>query len=256
MTRIKLELSYDGTDFYGFARQTGLRTVQGELERVLSKLTGESIEVFASGRTDKGVHARSQVVHWDQHQGPEAQRYPWVLQRVLPRDIVVLGAETVDDSFHARFSACGKTYRYTIQTAALTDIFTHRYVWHQPVPLDWVAMDACRHTLTGEHDFTSFCAATTPVEDKIRRIHDLHYTRRGTYVDIYCTGSGFLQHMVRIIVGTLVDVGLHKMAPSDVEKALLAQDRQTAGQTAPAQGLALWNVYYDKKSLDPYKDLA
>lgn len=250
VARVKLELAYDGTDFHGFAKQSGLRTVQGVLEETISQVVGAPIEVFGSGRTDKGVHARAQVVHWDQVQGPTTDRYPYVLRRILPSDIVATSAEVVDPSFHARFSAVGKTYRYTIQTARVEDVFTNRFAWHIPRHIDWDAVQSCFPILMGTHDFTSFCAAQTAVQDKVRTIHNLSMVERGTYVDIYCSGTGFLQYMVRIIVGTLVDVGLHQMRPQDVKTALDAQDRKQAGQTAPPHGLALWRVHYESRATD------
>lgn len=258
MTKIKLRLAYDGSDFRGFARQPGLRTIQGTLEDALAGVLGASVEVFGSGRTDAGVHARAQVVHWTQEKGPPAERYPYLLRRILPRDIVPLSATEVPEAFHARFSVLRKTYRYTVQRSRTEDVFTARYAWHVPQPLELAAMrEASRHLL-GEHDFTSFCAASTPIENKVRTIYQLDVEERGTYVDIYCTGSGFLQHMVRIIAGTLVDVGLGRYRPADVAQMLLARDRQRAGRTAPPHGLCLWDVRYPEEfeiSLDPEANL-
>ncbi|RIV24557.1 tRNA pseudouridine(38-40) synthase TruA [Alicyclobacillaceae bacterium I2511] len=243
MTRIKLAVAYDGTQFHGFARQPGLRTVQGELESTLQRLLGIPVEVYGSGRTDAGVHARVQVVHWDQSFGPQASRYPFVLQRMLPKDIMPLRGETVDTSFHARFSATAKTYRYTLQRAAMEDIFTRRYSWHLPGRLDVTAMQQAAADLVGYHDFTSYCAAATPVEDKRRQLYEIRFEARDTYLDIYFRGNGYLQNMVRILTGTLVDWarGELKHSPAWV---LAARDRRVAGQTAPAQGLALWQVEY------------
>ena len=177
METVKLVVSYDGTDFHGFARQRGLRTVQGVLEDTLSQILKRPTEVFGSGRTDKGVHARAQVIHFSQPYGPPADRYPFVLRRALPRDIVPLVAEAVSDSFHARFSAIGKTYRYTLHTAPLEDVFTTRFVWHLPVTLNWDAMSEAAAHLVGTHDFTSFCAASTPIEDKSVRFTASHFSR-------------------------------------------------------------------------------
>ncbi|CAM3884809.1 tRNA pseudouridine(38-40) synthase TruA [Alicyclobacillus pomorum] len=243
MMKIKLTIAYDGTDFHGFARQRGLRTVQGTLEQTLQRILKQPVEVFGSGRTDAGVHARGQVVHWTQEKGPPASRYPYLLRRALPSDIVPIAACEVPDAFHARFSVERKTYRYTIQRAAVEDIFTNRYCWHQPQPLDTELMREAAQCLIGTHDFTSFCAAATPVEDKRRTIYDITLRERDTYLDIYCTGNGFLQYMVRIIVGTLVDIGQGHLK-RDIRDILQARDRTLAGRTAPAKGLTLWEVQY------------
>lgn len=244
METVKLVISYDGTDFHGFARQRGLRTVQGVLEDTLSQILKRPTEVFGSGRTDKGVHARAQVIHFAQPYGPPVDRYPFVLRRALPKDIVPLVAEAVPDSFHARFSASGKTYRYTLHTAPLEDVFTTRFVWHLPVTLNWDAMAEAAAHLVGGHDFTSFCSASTPIEDKRRTIYSITFQPRGEYQDIVVSGNGFLQYMVRIIVGTLVDVGMGRLAATQMGDILAAKDRRRAGLTAPARGLTLWQVHY------------
>ncbi|WP_026962561.1 tRNA pseudouridine(38-40) synthase TruA [Alicyclobacillus herbarius] len=244
MAKIRMVIAYDGTDFHGFARQRNLRTVQGTLEAALQRVLGIPVEVFGSGRTDAGVHARGQVVHFDQPYGPPAERYPFILGRLLPRDLMVVSAEEAPETFHARFSAVGKVYRYTLQRADEEDIFTRRYAWHVPGSLDESAMRRAADALIGEHDFTSFCAATTPVEDKRRNVYAIDFARRGTYLDIYCRGNGFLQYMVRIIVGTLVDVGHGRISPEQIPRILAARDRRLAGQTAPPYGLALWQVQY------------
>lgn len=244
MGKIKLEIAYDGTDFHGFARQRGLRTVQGTMEGVLERILGYPVEVFGSGRTDAGVHARAQVMHWTQRgYGPPAERYPYLLRRSLPSDMVALTATDAPDDFHARFSVDRKTYRYTIQRARVEDVFTNRYAWHVPLELCIPKMREAAMHLVGTHDFTSFCAAATPVAEKHRTIFEIRIEERGTYCDVYCCGNGFLQYMVRIIVGTLVDIGLGKMQ-SSIRDMLVARDRTRAGQTAPALGLTLWEVSY------------
>lgn len=242
---MRATVAYDGTDFHGFARQRDLRTVQGVLEEKLSGLLGSPVEVFGSGRTDAGVHARGQVVHWDQPVGPPPERYPAIFQHILPRDLLVRDVTVAADTFHARFCAVAKTYRYTIQTAREPDIFTRRYSWHLQAPLNLDRMRVSAAHLVGEHDFTSFCAAATPVENKVRTLYDLCIEPRDSYLDIVCTGSGFLQNMVRIITGTLVDVGTGRLEPDNLPAILEAKDRTRAGGTAPPEGLCLWQVFYD-----------
>lgn len=244
LPKIKLVISYDGTDFHGFARQPGLRTVQGVLEEHLAKIHNTPVEVFGSGRTDAGVHAVGQVVHFEREVGPPAERYVYLLRRSLPPDIVPVSAEEVAVDFHARFSVRRKTYRYTIQRANVPDIFTYRFTWHEPRPMDVELMRRAARDLVGEHDFTSFCASTTPIEDKRRTLYQVDVTERGSYLDITCSGNGFLQYMVRIIVGTLVDLGEGRLRHS-IPEILSARDRAQAGRTAPARGLSLWKVDYE-----------
>lgn len=250
MVKIRATVAYDGTEFHGFARQTRLRTVQGVLEEKLSALVGQPTEVFGSGRTDAGVHARAQVVHWEQTAGPPPERYPLIFRGSLPRDVVMVDAKAVSAEFHARFSAVGKTYRYTIQTAPQPDVFTRRYAWQMSAPLDRVAMEQAAAHLTGEHDFTSFCAAATPVVNKVRTVSGITLHQDGSYLHLYVTGSGFLQHMVRIVTGTLVDVGLGKLDTVAIPEILTGRDRRLAGKTAPPEGLCLWEVVYDEDALD------
>jgi tRNA pseudouridine38-40 synthase len=243
LPKIKLVIGYDGTDFHGFARQPGLRTIQGVLEEHLARIHNQPVEVFGSGRTDAGVHARAQVVHFEREAGPPAEKYVYLLRRSLPPDIVPISAEEVPGSFHARFSVVTKTYRYTIQRAAIPDVFSHRYSWHEPTPMNVQVMQEAAAELLGEHDFTSFCASATHVEDKVRTISAVQLEERGTYLDITCSGNGFLQYMVRIIVGTLVDLGEGRLQRG-ITEILLAKNRTVAGRTAPARGLCLWQVDY------------
>ncbi|MBX6352433.1 MAG: tRNA pseudouridine(38-40) synthase TruA [Thermoflavifilum sp.] len=244
MQKVKLIIAYDGTDFHGFARQQGLRTVQGILEEVLAGVLGHPVEVFGSGRTDAGVHARAQVVHFQQEKGPPPEKWPYILLRRLPPDIVAVAAEPVPDDFHARFSVRWKTYRYSIARGEVPDIFRRRFTWHVPGPLNLDEMRQAAAALVGTHDFTSFCAAATPVEDKRRTIAEIRFEPGERELHIYCTGNGFLQHMVRIIVGTLVQVGQGRRAAAEIADILAARDRRAAGPTAPPQGLVLWSVEY------------
>ncbi|MFB5192231.1 tRNA pseudouridine(38-40) synthase TruA [Alicyclobacillus fastidiosus] len=242
--RIRLVVSYDGADFHGFARQSGLRTVQGELEETLTNLLGVQIDVHGSGRTDKGVHARGQVVHFDLPYGPPADRLVHVLSGRLPSDIIPISAHNVDFGFHARFSVVRKTYRYHIFRGVHPDVFKYRFSWHVREPLNIESMRHAASYLVGEHDFTSFCAAAAPQEDKVRRIYELNVVESGEDTFLYCSGSGFLQYMVRIITGTLVDVGLGTIPADAIPDILASKSRVSAGRTAPAHGLCLWNVEY------------
>ncbi|WP_188066797.1 tRNA pseudouridine(38-40) synthase TruA [Brevibacillus brevis] len=244
MKRLRCVLAYDGTDFSGFQVQPDQVTVQGEIEAALNRVTGEDIQVFGSGRTDAGVHARGQVIHFDTSSNIPVDKWRFVLNNQLPDSIVIRTVEEVDASFHARFDVQVKEYRYCIDNNPVADVFRHRYADHVRFPLDVDAMQQAAHYLVGEHDFTSFCSAKTFVEDKVRTVYGLSVEKIGDEVWVTCRGNGFLYNMVRIIVGTLVEVGQGKRSPAELREILAACDREKAGKTAPAKGLTMWEVVY------------
>ncbi|MGF9909379.1 tRNA pseudouridine(38-40) synthase TruA [Brevibacillus fortis] len=244
MKRLRCVLAYDGTDFSGFQVQPDQVTVQGEIEAALNRVTGEDIQVFGSGRTDAGVHARGQVIHFDTSSNIPMDKWRFVLNNQLPDSIVIRTVEEVDASFHARFDVQVKEYRYCIDNNPVADVFRHRYADHVRFPLDVDAMQQAAHYLVGEHDFTSFCSAKTFVEDKVRTVYGLTVEKIGDEVWVTCRGNGFLYNMVRIIVGTLVEVGQGKRSPAELREILAACDREKAGKTAPAKGLTMWEVVY------------
>ncbi|MGG4456648.1 tRNA pseudouridine(38-40) synthase TruA [Brevibacillus porteri] len=244
MKRLRCVLAYDGTDFSGFQVQPDQVTVQGEIEAALNRVTGEDIQVFGSGRTDAGVHARGQVIHFDTSSNIPMDKWRFVLNNQLPDSIVIRTVEEVDASFHARFDVQVKEYRYCINNNPVADVFRHRYADHVRFPLDVDAMQQAAHYLVGEHDFTSFCSAKTYVEDKVRTVYGLTVEKIGDEVWVTCRGNGFLYNMVRIIVGTLVEVGQGKRSPAELREILAACDREKAGKTAPAMGLTMWEVVY------------
>ncbi|MED1947026.1 MULTISPECIES: tRNA pseudouridine(38-40) synthase TruA [Brevibacillus] len=242
--RLRCVLAYDGTDFSGFQVQPDQVTIQGEIEAALNRVTGEDIQVFGSGRTDAGVHARGQVIHFDTSSNIPMDKWRFVLNNQLPDSIVIRTVEEVDASFHARFDVQVKEYRYCIDNNPVADVFRHRYADHVRFPLDVDAMQQAAHYLVGEHDFTSFCSAKTFVEDKVRTVYGLTVEKIGDEVWVTCRGNGFLYNMVRIIVGTLVEVGQGKRNPAELKEILAACDREKAGKTAPAKGLTMWEVLY------------
>ncbi|WP_429844523.1 tRNA pseudouridine(38-40) synthase TruA [Brevibacillus sp. FIR094] len=244
MKRLRCVLAYDGTDFSGFQVQPDQVTVQGEIEAALNRVTGEDIQVSGSGRTDAGVHARGQVIHFDTSSNIPMDKWRFVLNNQLPDSIVIRTVEEVDASFHARFDVQVKEYRYCIDNNPVADVFRHRYADHVRFPLDVDAMQQAAHYLVGEHDFTSFCSAKTYVEDKVRTVYGLTVEKIGNEVWVTCRGNGFLYNMVRIIVGTLVEVGQGKRSPAELREILVACDREKAGKTAPAMGLTMWEVVY------------
>lgn len=244
MRNIKLILAYDGTDFHGFQTQPILRTVQGVLQETLEGVVGHPVSIIGSGRTDAGVHARGQVVNFKTSSRIPIEKWPIVLNTKLPDDLVIQAAELVEDDFHARFCAKGKEYRYRIDRSPYTDVFLRKYSHHVPYPLRLEPMKEAAKHLVGRHDFTSFCAANTPVENKVRHLYKVDLIEEGSLLTIVCRGEGFLYNMVRIIAGTLLDIGRGKLSPDEIPGILEARDRTRAGLTAPAKGLTMWEVLY------------
>ena len=245
MQRYKCIISYDGTNFSGYQVQPNKRTVQSEFEAALAKLhKGKEVKVFASGRTDAGVHAKGQVIHFDSPLSIPESRWPTALHSVLPRDIAVLSVECVSDKFHARYTAIGKEYRYFLYLSAKRDPFKRNYAYQCPYSLDLEAMQGAAQHLLGTHDFTSFCSAKTEMEDKVRTIKEIHFSMEGELLTIQFVGNGFLYNMVRILVGTLLEIGSGDRKPEDIPELLAKKDRRLTGKTAPAHGLYLWKVFY------------
>lgn len=245
MPRIKCIVAYDGTSFSGYQVQPGKRTVQGELEKVLEKLNkGTSIRVSASGRTDAGVHARGQVIHFDTTLELEPDRWQIALNSLLPADIAIQQAEIAKQDFHARFDAVGKEYRYFLLPSNTRDPFQRNYAYQFPFGLDFPAMKEAIGHLTGAHDFTSFCSAKTEVEDRVRNLKEIEiFEENGLFVFRF-VGDGFLYNMVRILTGTLLEVGTGRREARTMPELLERKDRTLAGKTAPGHGLYLWKVFY------------
>ncbi|UFJ40690.1 tRNA pseudouridine(38-40) synthase TruA [Brevibacillus humidisoli] len=244
MIRLKVTVAYDGTDYSGFQVQPDQVTVQGEIEQALTRITGETLQIVGSGRTDAGVHARGQVFHVDTASTIPLEKWAYILNNQLPESIVIRQVEQAPANFHARFDVKQKEYRYCIDNRPVPDVFFHRYADHIRQPLDLAKMRQAAHYLVGEHDFTSFCSAKTFVEDKVRTIYRLDIEQEGSLIWFICRGNGFLYNMVRIIVGTLVEVGQHKRDPDTIPAVLAACDRERSGKTAPAKGLTMWEVIY------------
>ncbi|MBZ4654420.1 MAG: tRNA pseudouridine synthase [Peptococcaceae bacterium] len=249
MRNIKLLLAYDGTNYHGFQKQnnTRLKTIQGTLEDALRVLTKEEVKVIGSGRTDAGVHAQGQVVNFLSHTTIPPERFPLALNSVLPSDIVVWKAEDVPQEFHARFDAVKKTYRYTIYNDRHLSPFLRYFAYHVPVPLDIEKMSAGAREFQGTHDFRGFCAKDTAVKDFVRTIYTCRVEKEGPLVIFTVTGDGFLYNMVRIMTGTLIEVGQGKRLPEEIPDLLAAKERKLAGATVPPQGLCLWSVEYKER---------
>jgi tRNA pseudouridine38-40 synthase len=241
---IKLLITYDGTDFSGWQRQPDRRTVQQELEQAIGRLTGVEAPTNASGRTDAGVHALGQVVHFYTASKHPTAVFVKALNAMLPLDVRVKAAWDVPQAFHATLDAKSKRYRYVIDNGPIADPFLLRTSWHVYLPLDAESMHRAAQALKGRHDFHSFETNWPNRTSSVRTIYDIAVTRHESIVRVEVEADGFLYNMVRSIAGTLIQVGIGRWPEAKVLEALLAEDRREAGPTAPPQGLFLLRVRY------------
>jgi tRNA pseudouridine38-40 synthase len=247
----KLLLQYDGTDFHGWQIQEGLRTVQGELTRVLSLLDGREVVVHGSGRTDAGVHAEGQVASVELKRNITAHKLRNAINGNLPADVRVLFADTASDDFHARYSARSKTYGYRIVHGPTVSPFWSRYALQEARPLDLERMRHSARLFVGEHDWTAFSAAQSDAESRVRTVFqcdiDDQWNARGHchLIEISVSANGFLRYMVRSIVGTLLAAGRGELDDSIIKRAIEEGSRDLVGATAAAHGLTLRSVQYD-----------
>lgn len=246
----KMILAYDGTRYNGWQKQGNTdRTIQGKLEQILTRMAGGPIEVFGSGRTDRGVHAEGQTANFHLKQTEEYEdKSLQILEYIntyLPEDIAVLSCEAVPERFHSRLSAARKTYRYQIEMSPKKNVFQRDYYYGLGCRLDQKKMEEAAAFLIGTHDFKSFCGNSRMKKSTVRRIDSIEFEAAGeSRLHIRYTGNGFLQQMVRILTGTLIEAGLGKREPEQMKAVLEALNRQVAGFTAPAQGLFLEKVEY------------
>ncbi len=240
----KLTIAYDGSRFFGWERQPGRDTIQGKLETVLAKLTGAPADVIGAGRTDAGVHARAMVasVRLDTDLSPEEIRD--YLNHYLPDAIAVREVKEAGERFHARYNALGKTYRYTCFDGPVKPVFDRKYVTMLDFRPDLERMQRAAALLTGEHDFMSFCGNPRMKKSTVRLVDSITVERRRDRIIFTFHGTGFLQNMVRILVGTLLEIGRGRWEPEYVLDLLAARDRKLAGPTAPPEGLCLMKVDY------------
>jgi tRNA pseudouridine38-40 synthase len=240
----KLTLQYDGTDFVGWQRQAAGISIQALIEDALAPIEGARVTVTGAGRTDAGVHALAQVASVPLTATLDSSSLLRALNATLPPDIRVVDVERVADDFHARFSARAKTYEYRIVTGPFISPFERRYAWHLPHALDVTAMPEAAAALLGPHDFAAFQGIGSSVKTTARDITALEVDVDDPHLSIVVTADGFLRHMVRTIVGTLVEVGAGRRQPGWVTEVLASRERSQAGPTAPAHGLFLVSVDY------------
>lgn len=244
MKNIKLTLEYDGTNYGGWQKQSNNKTIQGELEKAISKATGEEVEVTGSSRTDAGVHARGMVANFRTNSPIPADRFREAVNRNLPDDIAILKSEEVNDSFHARYNTKGKTYSYTIVNRYEKVSIGRNYIYHVKDSLDIAKMEKACTFFIGKHDFSAFKTNGSSVKTSVRTISELYIKKDDDIIKIFITADGFLYNMVRIIVGTLVEVGKGKIDPVNIKNIIDSRDRTKAGPCVKPNGLVLEKVYY------------
>jgi tRNA pseudouridine38-40 synthase len=244
MKRIKLTVAYDGTNYSGWQIQPNAPTVEQAIDKALFSLTGENIHITGASRTDAGVHALGNVAVFDTESPIPGDKFCFALNRFMPEDVCIQSSRQVSDTFHPRHCNTVKTYEYKILNTTFPIPQMRNFAWHVSGNISLEKMQESAALLVGEHDFKSFCCVRTQAESTVRTIYSLDVIREGACIKIRITGNGFLYNMVRIITGTLIQVGKGQLDVSDVEQMLEAKDRTSAGQTAPPQGLTLVGIEY------------
>ena len=245
MRNIKLTIMYDGKDFNGWQKQPNKLNIQGTIEKVLSEMTGEEIELNASGRTDAGVHSFGQVANFKTNSKIPIEKFPIAINSKIKKSIVITNAEEVEERFHSRYNCKRKTYRYVIDNSEFPTPMYRYLEYHIPNKLNIEAMKNAVKYFEGEHDFKAFKSSGTSSKSSVRTIYKAEVKKaENNRIYIELTGNGFLYNMVRIISGTLVEVGLGKIKPEEIKTIIESKDRQKAGKTLPAHGLYLMNVNY------------
>ncbi len=244
MSRIRLTVEYDGTNYSGWQRQENAVSVQQRLEEALGKLLRQQVRVTGASRTDAGVHALGQTVHFDTDSRIPPEKYAFALNTMLPEDIRVRASRAAPPDFHARFDARGKIYRYLIHNGPHASALLRLSHAHVMYPLDEAKMEREARAILGTHDFRAFAASGSVAKDTVRTIYDCRAARSGSEVMLLVHGSGFLYNMVRILAGTVIQVGCGKLEEGAVARALAGKSRLSLGVTAPPHGLTLMRVFY------------
>lgn len=246
--RVMLVVAYEGTKYCGWQIQPNQITVEEVLNRELSRLLGEEIEVIGASRTDSGVHAMGNVAVFDTETRIPPEKICYALNRSLPEDIVIQSSKEVPADFHPRHCDCTKTYEYRIWNADFIQPFNRKYTHFVYKKLDVEAMRRAARDFVGTHDFTSFCSTKTQIQDHVRTIESVELIEEKQLITLRIRGNGFLYNMVRIIAGTLIKVGMHEMPENCISSILKEKNREAAGPTAPAQGLMLIGIEYPSLS--------
>lgn len=245
MRNIKLTIEYDGKEYNGWQKQPNKLNIQGEIERAIQNITGKQVELIGSGRTDAGVHAFGQVANFKIDSDFPIEKMAIAINSQLKKSIRIKKTEEVSPEFHSRYNCHSKTYQYVIDNSEQGSAIYRCLSYHVPQELDVEKMQKAVTYFVGEHDFSSFKSSGTSSKSSVRIIYDANVEKDGERVKISLTGNGFLYNMVRIISGTLVEVGLNNIEPEDIPKIIEAKNRQMAGKTLPPQGLFLMEVEYN-----------
>lgn len=245
MRNIKLTIEYDGKEYNGWQKQPNKLNIQGEIERAIQNITGKQVELIGSGRTDAGVHAFGQVANFKIDSDFPIEKMAIAINSQLKKSIRIKKTEEVSSEFHSRYNCHSKTYQYVIDNSEQGSAIYRCLSYHVPQELDVEKMQKAVTYFVGEHDFSSFKSSGTSSKSSVRIIYDANVEKDGERVKISLTGNGFLYNMVRIISGTLVEVGLNNIEPEDIPKIIKAKNRQMAGKTLPPQGLFLMEVEYN-----------
>ena len=245
MRNIKLTIEYDGKDFNGWQKQPNKPNIQGEIERAIYNITKEEVDLIGSGRTDAGVHALGQVANFKTNSNIPIEKLALAINSQLKNSIIIKKAEEVDERFHSRYNAKHKTYRYIINNSPCGTAIYRNLEYCFPIKLDVAKMQEAAKYFEGEHDFKAFKSSETSEKNSVRTIYNASVKQEGEKIIIELTGNGFLYNMVRIISGTLLDVGLQKIKPEKIKNIIEEKDRQKAGKTLPAHGLYLVEVKYN-----------
>lgn len=244
MKNILLKLEYDGYNYCGWQKQINEKTIQGTIEEVLRRITNEDIEVIGCSRTDSGVHAIGYVCNFKTDSNIPGDKFKYILNQKLPNDISVMDSEYVDEGFHSRYNCKGKTYIYKICNREFRSAIGRNYVFDYKYKLDIDKMKEAAKHFIGEHDFAAFKNVGSSVKTTVRTITELSVEKENDIIIFRVTGDGFLYNMVRIIVGTLLEVGIGKRSPEEIKNIIISKDRRNAGASVPATGLCLYKVFY------------
>ncbi len=244
MRNIKLTIEYDGTRYHGWQIQDNAETIQGVLKRAIKGLTGEETNLMGCSRTDVGVHALGQIANFLTASTIPSDRFSYALNRMLPQDIVINASEEVSPDFHSRFMAKGKTYKYLIYNSQFPSAILRNRAYHVSHNMDLGLMRQAVEHIKGRHDFSAFRASGSDTKTSVRTITALSLEQEGDTITMVISGDGFLYNMVRIIAGTLIEVGAGRLEPDDMQAIIAGKDRKKAGRTAPAHGLYLMKIFY------------
>ena len=245
MRNIKCIVTYEGTRYQGWQRQESSdNTIQGKLEQLISRMCAEKIEIQGSGRTDAGVHALGQVINFHTHSEMKVQEMLTYMNQYLPEDIAVVEIEEVSERFHSRLNAKGKQYSYRVWNSSVPNVFWRRFAHTVEQPLDVEAMKKAAGYLLGEHDFKSFTSTKKGKKSTVRNIKSIDIVQDGNMLTFTFKGNGFLYHMIRILMGTLLEVGLGDRSAESIPQTIAAKDREQAGALVPGKGLVLEQVFY------------